>query len=430
VGPVSARRLSPPWEGRRVLLGVTGGIACYKSIALARELTLRGAVVDVVLTPSAEAFLRPLVFEGVTGRPVLGSLWSTDGAARHLSLAAAADVVVVAPATADLLARLREGRADDLLTTLILATRAPVLLAPAMNDRMWAHPVTLASAQALAERGLHLIGPAIGPLAVGEGEGPGRMEEPEVLVEWVGRALSHSAGAVNPSGVNPWAGRRVLVTAGPTREPLDPVRYLGNRSSGKMGIALARAAWLRGATVDLILGPGTVPAPSGVAVHRVETAIEMWNALQSVIPHTEFNILAAAVADFRPTSVPESKVKRGTLHGSWALSLEENPDLARESIPHRHPESQTLGFALETDALIQNARLKLASKGFDWIVGNAAAAGVGFESDMNEGVFIDREAPEEAVSLPREPKDAMAWRILDLVEPRLRHGVPLEEGAQ
>lgn len=413
MGPKAARRSTPPWEGRRVVLGVTGGIACYKSIWLARELTLRGADVDVVMTPSASAFLRPLVFEGVTGRPVLTSLWSADGAARHLKLAEEADVVVVAPATADFLARVREGRADDLLTTLLLATRAPVLVAPAMNDRMWAHAATVETAAVLSERGVQLLGPAVGPLAVGEGEGPGRMVEPETLVEWVGRALGTAAAAPI------WRGRRVLVTAGPTREAVDPVRYLGNRSSGKMGFALARAAWLRGCEVDLVTGPVSLPDLPGIRVHRVESAEAMYEAVCGLVANADLSVFAAAVADFRPAEPVTQKVKRSQHSKGWGISLTENPDLARDSIPLRKQGSQALGFALETHDLVSNARRKLEGKGLDWIFANLAAPGIAFESDANEGLLMSRKDPNQPVALPVQSKAEIARRILDLLEPDL-----------
>jgi phosphopantothenoylcysteine decarboxylase/phosphopantothenate--cysteine ligase len=415
VGPAPALGVTPaPFEGRRVVLGVTGGIACYKAITLARELTLRGGRVDVVLTPSAASFLRPLVFEGVTGRPVLTSLWSSEGAARHLKLAQEADVVVVAPATADFLARLSVGRADDLLTTLLLATEAPIVLAPAMNDRMWANPATQAAARALTERGLTLVGPRVGPLAVGEGEGPGRMEEPEALADWVARAMT--TGAPRPSV---WSGLKVLVTAGPTREPVDPVRFLGNRASGKMGFALARAAWLRGAQVDLVTGPVVLPDPPGVRVHRVETALEMQAELSRLLPDADLNIFSAAVADYRPHAPQSAKVKRTDSRGAWTIDLVENPDLAKGSVGLRKIGSRSLGFALETNDLVTHAEQKLAAKELDWIVGNLVAPGVAFESDENEGVLLTRRAPGTLHRLPRESKAAMASRILSLLEPDL-----------
>jgi phosphopantothenoylcysteine decarboxylase / phosphopantothenate---cysteine ligase len=412
---------SPPWEGRRVVLAVTGGIACYKSVTLARDLTRLGAEVDVLLSEGASAFLRPLVFEGVTGRPVLDSLWSAEGAARHLRLAEAADVVIVAPATADLLARAAQGRADDLITTVLLATRAPVLMAPAMNSRMWAHPQTRRNAAHLADAlGYTLLGPADGPLAVGEGEGPGRMIEPEALVEQVGRALGRRA---------PWIGRRVLVTAGPTREAVDAVRYLGNRSSGRMGFALARECWLRGADVTLVTGPVSLPTLEGVETIRVETAREMRDAAEPRAGSSHLQIFAAAVSDFRPVAPLEGKRKRERVQAAggdeggargWHVDLVENPDIAMETRGKGPEDVLRVGFALETDDLMTHARQKLESKAFDWIVANPAGEpGAGFDAPTNRGWILDRLAPDAPEPLPLASKADFARSILDRVEERM-----------
>jgi phosphopantothenoylcysteine decarboxylase/phosphopantothenate--cysteine ligase len=254
-----------------VVLGVTGGIAAYKAVQVARDLTRLGAEVDVIATEAAQKFVGGLSFEGVTGRPVLTELFSAQGAARHIELGRAADAIVVAPATADLLARAAQGRADDLLTTTLLATRAPVVLCPAMNDRMFAHPqVQQNLAHCRDVLGYRVAGPDTGPLAAGEADGPGRMLEPDVIVQHVGRALAQRA---------PLSGRRVLVTSGPTREALDPVRFVGNRSSGKMGRALAEAAWRRGAEVTVVSGPVALAPPVGAEVVRVESGREMLDAV-------------------------------------------------------------------------------------------------------------------------------------------------------
>lgn len=419
---------SPPWEGRRVVLAVTGGIACYKAVTLARDLTRLGAEVDVLLSEGASAFLRPLVFEGVTGRPVLDSLWSAEGAARHLRLAREADVVVVAPATADLLARAAQGRAEDLITTVLLATRAPVLLAPAMNDRMWDHPQTRRNAAHLQDvLGYRLIGPVAGPLAVGEGEGPGRMVEPEALATAIGRVLGRRPA---------WSGRSVLVTAGPTREALDAVRYLGNRSSGRMGVALAREAWLRGADVTLVMGPGSHgfeahPLPDEILHIPVESAVEMRDAVLPLARTAQVQVFAAAVADFRPEAALEGKRKRrdvaageevaGDAGGAtWRVDLKENPDVAAESRDVAPPGALRIGFALESHDLVAHARAKLESKGFDWIVANpAGAADAGFEVATNRGWLLSRDAPKSPEALPLASKEAFARAILDRVEARL-----------
>ena len=301
-------------------MGVTGGIAAYKSVQLARDLTRLGATVDAVLTRGARQFVQPLSFEGVTGRPALTELFSTDGSALHIRLGHDADVVCVAPATADFLARATQGRANDLLTTTLLATRAPVVLCPAMNDRMWAHPQTQTNITHLREAlSYRIAGPGVGPLAFGEGEAPGRMLEPADIIEEVGRALGPASTL---------AGKRVLVTAGPTREAIDPVRYVGNRSSGRMGFALAAAAWRRGAEVTVVSGPVTLDDPHGVEVIRVETAREMFDEVSRSLPEVDVSIFAAAVADFRPVDPAEDKLKRADVGPKMELSLTENPDVA------------------------------------------------------------------------------------------------------
>lgn len=409
-----------PWEGRRVVLAVTGGIACYKAISLARNLTLRGALVDVLLTDAARRFLQPLVFEGVTGRPVLDTLWSAEGAARHIALAREADVVLVAPCTADLLARAAQGRAEDLVTTILLATRAPVLLAPAMNDRMWAHPQVQANARHVEKAlGYRLIGPDVGPLAVGEGEGPGRMVEPEVLELEVGRALAEATSGER------WRGRPVLVTSGPTREPVDAVRYLGNRSSGVMGQALAVEAWLRGGDVTLVTGPTGLPDPWGIRVIRVESAAEMAAAVRKAAspPQNEaglraVHLFAAAVSDFRPAT-PEARKWKKSEGAPAPLVLAENADVSRVA-RDVDPGAWRFGFALETEALAAQAEKKLTAKHFDWIFANPAGeAGAGFGSATNRGLLLGRDGTREAVGTMS--KEALARRILDTLESALVH---------
>lgn len=402
--------MTAPWSGKRIVLGVTGGIAAYKSVQLARDLTRLGADVDVVFTRSAGEFVQPLSFEGVTGRPVLSELFTTEGAALHIRLGVEADLVCVAPATADLIARAAHGRADDLLTTTLLATDAPVLICPAMNDRMYRHAQTQANVAHLRDAlGYGIAGPGVGPLAWGEGEGPGRMLEPGEIVQHIGRALGRDAA---------FEGRRVLVTAGPTREPLDTVRYLGNRSSGKMGYALARAAWRRGAEVTLVSGPVALDAPMGVEVVRVETAEAMCRAVMAAIPAADFTFFAAAVADFRPASPREGKMKRGD-DPAPEVVLSANPDIARESISLRKQGSLAVGFALETSDLLANARVKLDAKAFDLIAANdAGEEGSGFDVDTNRITLIARAAgggAAEAEMLPMLSKDEAAERLLDRV---------------
>jgi phosphopantothenoylcysteine decarboxylase/phosphopantothenate--cysteine ligase len=395
--------------GRHVVLGVTGGIAAYKSVQVARDLTRLGAVVDVVLTRAAQHFVAPMSFQGVTGRPVLTDLFSPEGGALHIRLGREADVVCVAPATADFLARAAHGRADDLICTTLLATRAPVVVCPAMNDRMFSHPQVQANLAHLRERIRYRIaGPAEGALAVAEGEGPGRMIEPWQIEEHVGRALGEDPA---------FTGRAVLVTAGPTREPLDPVRYVGNRSSGRMGYAVAQAAWRRGARVSLVTGPSALDAPEGVDVVHVETAREMYDAVAELLPTADVSVFAAAVADFRPGEPRDRKVKRATEGPELTLTLTANPDVAADTRDLRKPGSVVVGFALETDDVLEHAAGKLRAKGFDMLVANdATAEGSGFDVPTNRVTILSGDgAPEE---LPLLTKDEVAEEILDRVAAR------------
>jgi phosphopantothenoylcysteine decarboxylase / phosphopantothenate---cysteine ligase len=399
-----------PWKDARVVLGVTGGIAAYKSVQLARDLTRLGARVDVVMTRSAQKFVAPLSFEGVTGRPALTDLFSAEGAALHIRLGRDADVVCVAPATADFLARAAQGRADDLICTTLLATRAPVVICPAMNDRMFSHPQVQANLAHLRdELGYRVAGPAEGALAVGEADGPGRMLEPWQIEEYVGRALE--AG-------HDFEGRRVLVTAGPTREPIDPVRFVGNRSSGTMGYALAQAAWRRGAEVTLVAGPTSLAAPVGVDVVPVETAVEMHAAVERVISGADVTIFAAAVADFRPREAAELKLKRADQDDGLSVPLVENPDVARDTVKLRREGSVAVGFALETHDVERHAKAKLERKRFDLLVANdASEEGAGFEVPTNRVTIYS--ADEAAEALPLLPKEEVAEEILDRVVPLL-----------
>jgi phosphopantothenoylcysteine decarboxylase/phosphopantothenate--cysteine ligase len=404
----------PPWRGARVALGVAGGVAVYKSVQLARDLTRSGATVDVIMTKGAGRFVQPLSFEAVTGKPVHTDLWSgpseSGGLALHLRLGRSAHVVCVAPATADLIARLAHGRADDLLTTAILATSAPVLVCPAMNDRMFAHPQVRANLEHLRTAlGYQVVGPASGPLAAGEGEGPGRMVEPDEILEHVGRAL----------GTDPaFRGKAVLVTAGPTQEPLDPVRYVGNHSSGRMGFALARAAWRRGARVLLVTGPSALADPPGVEVVRVETAREMEAAVRARLPEADLAVFAAAVADYRPSDPRPSKLKRAREGDTLSVSLVANPDVAAGTRDARSPDAVVVGFALETEDRIENARKKMSEKGFDLVVVNSPEGDSGFGVDTNRVVLVGPDGEDEV--LPLLTKEEVAERVLDRVGPRLR----------
>lgn len=406
------REPGAPWEGKRVVLGVCGGIAAYKVIQVARDLTLLGAVVDVVLTEAARKFVTPLSFEGVTGRSPVTDLFSAEGAARHISLGRDADAICVAPATADFLSRAASGRADDLLTTVLLATEAPVVVAPAMNDRMFAHAQTQANLARLTELGYGIVGPAEGKLAVSEGRGPGRLVDGWVIVETVGRALA---------GATPFTGKRVLVTAGPTREAIDPVRYVGNRSSGRMGQALAQTAWRRGADVILVSGPSALPPPHGPLLRRVESADEMREAVLAEADSVDVAIHAAAVVDYRPREAQSAKIKRDNTGDTLDLMLIMNPDIASEANARMKPGGVSVGFALETDDLEANARAKLERKAFHMIVANPAnEPGAGFESHTNRVWIVDDRG--RVTDLPNMSKSQVAARILDLVGERLEQG--------
>lgn len=389
------------------MLGVTGGIAAYKSIQIARDLTRLGALVDAVLTPSACNFVAPLSFEGVTGRPALTDLFSAEGAALHIRLGREADAVCIAPAGADFLARAAHGRADDLIGTTLLATRAPVIVCPAMNDRMFSHPQVQRNLAHLRDvLGYRIVGPAEGALAVGEGEGPGRMLEPWQIEEAVGRGLAAGGSLM---------GARVLVTAGPTREPVDPVRYVGNRSSGRMGFAIAQAAWRRGADVTLVTGPSPLNPPFGVDVVEVETAVEMDAAVTARVAEADVTVFAAAVADYRPADPHGGKLKREETGSELSIALEENPDVAGGTVGRRKAGSVSVGFALETDDVAANAEKKLERKRFDLLVANdAGEEGAGFEVETNR-VTIFR-AGEQPTDLPLLSKDEVAEEILDRVD--------------
>ena len=396
---------SLPYAGRRVLLGVAGGIASYKTAWLARLLTKSGAEVDVVMTRAATEFVGAVTFEALTGRPVHTGLFDAGRALDHIALAKGADAVVVAPATADLMARAATGQADDLLTAVLLATDAPVLLVPAMNDRMWAHAQTQANAAHLRDLGYELLDPDDGMLAAGEGSGPGRMPEPETIFAHVGRVLERRDGL---------RGRTVLVTAGPTREQIDPVRFLSNYSSGKMGVAIAAAAWRRGAHVTLVAGPLGVPVPVGVTHVPVQSTTEMRDAVAAHVGAADLLVMAAAPADYQPSERAPGKLKK--TGGVRALELRETPDILLSTKGARRAGAVVVGFALETDDLVANARRKLDGKGLDMVVLNAAnEPGAGFGVDTNR-VTIVRRGQDEPEQLPLLDKREVADAILDRAE--------------
>jgi phosphopantothenoylcysteine decarboxylase/phosphopantothenate--cysteine ligase len=394
-------------RGRTIVVGVAGGIAGYKACELVRLLVQEGAVVQVVLTGNAQHFVTPLTLQTLSGRPVATDTFSLtqESEIGHIRIADTADAVVVAPATADVMARMAAGLADDLLTTVLLATRAPVVVAPAMNVHMWEHPATRANVDTLVGRGVRLVGPASGSLACGY-EGAGRLVDPADIVEAVHAALA-------PQDL---ADERIVVSAGPTREPLDPVRYLSNHSSGKMGAAVARVAARRGADVTLVHGPMAVAVPPGIRAVAVSSAQDMRAALAGAFRRATALVMCAAVADYRPRRTAERKLKRDGAGGT--IELVENPDLVAE-LARGKGRRVVIGFAAETHDVEQEARRKLREKRLDLIVVNdVTAEGAGFESDTNLVRLLDRDGLDEP--LPLLPKDEVAGRILDWLAARRR----------
>ncbi|MEQ8858290.1 MAG: bifunctional phosphopantothenoylcysteine decarboxylase/phosphopantothenate--cysteine ligase CoaBC [Pseudomonadales bacterium] len=397
-----------PLAGRRIILGVSGGIAAYKSPMLVRRLRDTGADVQVVTTRGAEQFVTATALQAVSGRVVRNDLWDphAEAAMGHIELARWADLLLVAPATADLMARLAAGRADDLLTTLRLATRAPILLAPAMNVAMWEHPATQRNLIRLEADGVHIAGPDSGAMACGE-FGPGRMLEPEQLVERAVAVLNEPPDR----RLAALAGRHVVITAGPTREAVDPVRYLSNHSSGKQGYALAAAAREAGAHVTLISGPVTLAPPSGVETVAVSSARDMHDAVMARLDACDVFIGVAAVADFRPEQAATQKLKKSTTGGAGlSLSLVENPDIIAAVAGHS-PRPYVIGFAAETERVLEHGRDKRRRKGMDLIVVNDVSdPGIGFNSDDNALTLI-WEGGERC--LARASKAALARAILE-----------------
>jgi phosphopantothenoylcysteine decarboxylase / phosphopantothenate---cysteine ligase len=397
--------------GTRVLLGVTGGIAAYKAALLARLLVGKGATVDPVLTRGAEHFVGTATFEGLTGRVARSGVWEDIADETHVALGRAADVAIVYPATAHVLAKLAHGLADDLLTTTLLAARCPLLVAPAMHTEMWEHAATRDNVATLRARGVEVVGPDDGPLMGGD-TGPGRLVDPEVALELLARA----AGARSDL-----AGRRVVVTAGGTRESIDPVRFLGNRSSGKMGFAVAEQAARRGAEVHLVAGPVSLPTPYGVVRHDVTTALEMHDEVLSLATSADVVIKAAAVADFRPAKVSTSKLKKAA--GVPVVELERNPDILLDLVERRGSASRPMivGFAAETDDVEAQGRAKLERKGADLLaVNDVSGDDAGFGVDTNRMVLLARDGGR--VEIPLASKREVADRILDEVVGRLQDG--------
>jgi len=413
-----------PLQGRRVLLCVGGGIAAYKALELVRRLREAGAEVQVAMTAGAQQFVTPLSFQALSAHPTRTSLWDSaaEQAMGHLELARWADRVVVAPATADLLARLAHGLADDLVTTLCLATDAPLTVCPAMNHRMWLHPATQANVATLRQRGASVVGPNDGPLAEGE-SGPGRLAEPEEIVAALagGRATATATAplaapapvAASPAG-GPLHGLRLLISAGPTYEDLDPVRYLGNRSSGKMGYALAAAAARQGASVVLVSGPVHLPTPDGVQRIDVRSAAQMRAAVLGALP-ADIYIGTAAVADYTPKQVAAQKIKKSG--EVLTLELVRTPDILAEVAAQTQALKLVVGFAAETHDIERYARGKLNDKHLDLIIANqVGVAGNGFESDQNAATAYWQQG---ARSFPAVSKAQLAEQLLALIAERL-----------
>jgi phosphopantothenoylcysteine decarboxylase/phosphopantothenate--cysteine ligase len=389
----------------RVLLGVTGGIAAYKSPDLVRRLMERGADVQVVMTSAAQRFVSPMTFQAVSGRPTRSDLWdnTAEAAMGHIELARWAQIVLIAPASADFLARLAGGRADDLLCTLCLATEAPITLAPAMNRVMWANKATQANVHTLIGRGIGFLGPASGNQACGE-VGAGRMWEPTQLAE---------ALLAPPVNAGLLAGLNVLITAGPTRERLDPVRYLTNRSSGKMGFAVAEAAREAGAHVTVVTGPVQLQTPTGVTRINVESARDMYAAVHRQVGDTDIFIAAAAVADFQPVNVAKQKIKKQG--GSVQLELEPAPDIIK-SVADMAKRPFVVGFAAETNDVEDNARIKLKRKKLDMIAANEVGDGIAFDCEDNALTVI---WPGGKMEVPRGPTIEVARALISLIAKRL-----------
>lgn len=403
-------------HGRRIVFGVSGGIAAYKAADIVSKLQQAGALVDVILTERATEFVRPLTFSTLSHRPVYSDLWEPTGeaAARHIELGSNADLFMVAPATANTIAKLAHGIADDMLGAVALATTAPLLLVPAMEHHMYLHPATQANLRTLAERGATILPPEVGHLASGE-IGVGRFPETTTILAYVRRLLGRHGDL---------AGRRVVVTAGGTQEPIDPVRYIGNRSSGLMGFALAEEAHDRGADVTLIVGAATAPIPHGINLLPVTTAIAMRDAVREAVVGADALVMAAAVADYRVAEPAKNKIKKGSsaenADGSLTLRLVRNPDILAELAAEASADGLIrVGFAAETTDLAQNATTKLTSKRLHMLVANdVSRAGSGFGTPTNEVTIFHADGRIEQLTLL--PKTEVAAAIWDRVAPLLR----------
>jgi len=396
------------FRDKRIILGITGSIACYKSVDLASKLTQAGARVDVIMTEAAKRFITPLSLRSVTGRAVYSDMWSLDDHVQHVGLGERADLFVIAPATAHTIAKMASGLADNLLTVTYLAARCPILVAPAMDGGMYSNPATQANILLLEERGLRIVGPVEGRMASGL-VGMGRMAEPGALIGHIRQELGRSG---------PLKGRRVVVTAGPTREPLDPVRFLSNYSSGKQGYALAQAAVDAGADVTLVSGPVHLKCPIGAALRQVTTAVEMGEAVLEEVAEADVLLMVAAVADYRPAKTLSQKMKKSqTAKTGLDLPLTSNPDIL-ELVKVQRGESGwprvTLGFAAETENLLENSQEKLVRKDLDIIVINdVSAPDAGFKVDTNQVVLMRSDG--RMIKVPLQSKSAVAEEIIRVI---------------
>jgi phosphopantothenoylcysteine decarboxylase/phosphopantothenate--cysteine ligase len=399
--------MSTPEDGRRtVVVGIAGGIAAYKAVGVARALVLAGHDVHVVATEAALRFVGRPTLEAISRNPVHSELYEGVAEVRHVAIGQRADLIVVAPATANTIAKIAAGLADDLLGNTILASTAPLVLAPAMHTEMWLNPATQANIAVLRERGVRIVGPAEGQLT-GKDSGPGRMAEPDDIV-------AAAIGALRPQDL---AGKRIVVSAGGTREPLDPVRFLGNRSSGKQGLALARAAAARGADVLIVAAHLEAPVPPGIRLREVGTARELADAMREEAADADVVIMAAAVADYRPAEVAERKIKKDATGDTLTLELVKNPDILTGLAENREPDQVVIGFAAETEPdrerLLQLGREKVARKGADYLVLNTVGWTDGFAQDRNTVIIVSRAG--DIVSEAAGSKDQVAHRILDLL---------------
>ena len=396
-----------------IVVGITGGIAAYKAVGVVRALVLAGHDVHVVATDAALRFVGRPTLEAISRNPVHSSLYEGVAEVRHVAIGQAADLIVVAPATANTIAKLAAGLADDLLGNTILASTAPLVIAPAMHTEMWQNPATVQNVQTLRDRGVTIVGPATGQLT-GKDAGPGRMSEPDEIVE---AALARLATAGATGTTQDLAGKRILVTAGGTREPLDPVRFIGNRSSGKQGVAIALAAAARGADVTLIAANLEVDAPDSVHVQKVSTTLELESVAVAAAPNADVVIMAAAVADYRPENVAESKIKKDQQGDTLQLTLVRNPDILAGLSASKRPDQLVIGFAAETEPddakLLELGRAKIARKGCDYLVINRVGWTEGFATERNSVTVLDRAAA--IVFKTSGSKAAVADRLLDLL---------------